>query len=535
MIAQKVDSSYQVVVASTIGIVVAFLLWRLLRIGSRPSDLPPGPPTLPILGNLHQLPKKNLHVQYKKWAEEYGPIFSLKLGEQTTIVLADGGVIRDLVDQRGSNYADRPDLWVRGLFDHSRIIMRGYDELWRMERKLYHAQLNISVAKKYLLYQEVETHQMCTELLRDPVNFVQYIGRMTGSMASSIAYGFRLPDAQSPLAHELLENSHGFFHCVVQSQLLDWYPSLRPLVELVPRKWNPWAKSALEAYAKEKKTFAKAYAMGLESKGQCFARDIEASKGDMELLTDHAATYVAGIAFEGGADTTRYTLQGFIKAMAMFPEVQRKAQEEIDSIVPSDELPSGKHLKEMKYINCTAKETVRWMPTAINGAIPHAAMNEDHYHGYRIPKGATIVLAVWSANHNPKDFDEPREFRPERQDPNTTIFESQNVAKPSDRGQWGFGSGRRICPGMHVAHNTLLLSISRILWAFDIQKAKDANGKEIEIDRDAFVGGLAAAPAPFQCTIRPRSEARAKLVRKEWERISAELLDSEGNYRSANT
>ena len=68
-------------------------------------------------------------------------------------MLADGGVIRDLVDQRGSNYADRPDLWVRGLFDHSRIIMRGYDELWRMERKLYHAQLNISVAKKYLLYQ----------------------------------------------------------------------------------------------------------------------------------------------------------------------------------------------------------------------------------------------------------------------------------------------------------------------------------------------------------------------------------------------
>ncbi|PPJ59591.1 hypothetical protein CBER1_01171 [Cercospora berteroae] len=110
MLAQTADNSNHLVVASTIGIVVAFLLWRLLRIGSRPSDLPLGPPTLPILGNLHQLPKKNLHVQYKKWAEEYGPIFSLKFGEQTTIVLADGGVIRDLVDQRGSNYADRPDV-----------------------------------------------------------------------------------------------------------------------------------------------------------------------------------------------------------------------------------------------------------------------------------------------------------------------------------------------------------------------------------------------------------------------------------------
>lgn len=57
------------------------------------------------------------------------------------------------MDQRGSNYADRPLLWVRELFDDSRIIMRGYDDLWRTERKLYHSQLNITVAKKYLPYQ----------------------------------------------------------------------------------------------------------------------------------------------------------------------------------------------------------------------------------------------------------------------------------------------------------------------------------------------------------------------------------------------
>jgi hypothetical protein len=55
-----------------------------------------------------------------------------------------------------------------------------------------------------------------------------------------------------------------------------------------------------------------------------------------------------------------------------------------------------------------------------------------------------------------------------------------------------------MCPGMHVAHNTLLLSIARILWAFDIGRAKDDLGNDVPIDRDAMVGGLAAAPAPFQ-------------------------------------
>jgi hypothetical protein len=46
---------------------------------------------------------------------------------------------------------------------------------------------------------------------------------------------------------------------------------------------------------------------------QGFTQDIEASKPDMKLLTDHAAIYIAGISFEGAADTTRYTMQGFIK------------------------------------------------------------------------------------------------------------------------------------------------------------------------------------------------------------------------------
>ncbi|KAH7072427.1 cytochrome P450, partial [Paraphoma chrysanthemicola] len=492
-----------------------------------------GPPTLPIIGNLHQIPKTNVHLQYQKWAQQYGPIFSLKLGQSTTIVLADGEVIRDLVDQRGANYADRPKLWVRELFDDSRIIMRGYDDLWRTERKLYHSQLNISVARKYLPYQELETLQMLTQIAEDPANFVQYLGRMTGSMATSIAYGFRLPKTTDPLTHEMLENSHGFFQCVVRSAVLDWFPSLKPLVSLIPRHINPWATEALAAYTNERKTFEKAYKMGLRSRLPCFTTDIEAAKTNMKLLSDHAAVYIAGIAFEGGADTTRYTLQGLFKAMALFPEAQKKAQAELDEVVGATELPSSKHLENLKYINCTAKECVRWMPTAINGAIPHATVHDDQYRGYRIPAGATVVLAVWSASHDPKNFDDARTFRPERQNPDTTIYEATNIASPKERGLYGFGAGRRICPGMHVAHNTLMLAIARILWAFNIAPAEDEAGNPVTIDRDAVAGGLAAMPAPFKCKIIPRSEKRAALISKEWSALSAKCLDEEGNYKQS--
>lgn len=84
-----------------------------------------------------------------------------------------------------------------------------------------------------------------------------------------MAYGFRLPDAGSPLAQEMMHNSHGFFHCVVESQVLDWYPSLRPLLRLVPRQLNPLAKKALQAYKDEQKVFKKAYSMGLKAPVPC--------------------------------------------------------------------------------------------------------------------------------------------------------------------------------------------------------------------------------------------------------------------------
>lgn len=138
------------------------------------------------------------------------------------------------------------------------------------------------------------------------------------------------------------------------------------------------------------------------------------------------------------------------------------------------------------------------MPTAINGAIPHAAMQEDHYNGYRIPAGAGVVLAVWSANNDPEAFPNPRIFDPTRHNETSTLYECAHATDVKERGQWTFGSGRRMCPGMHVAENTLLLAISRILWAFDIQPAKDSDGNMVLIERDAVQPGLAAQPAPFK-------------------------------------
>ncbi|KIW87145.1 uncharacterized protein Z519_12256 [Cladophialophora bantiana CBS 173.52] len=486
-----------------------FLLVRLLSIGMRNRNMPPGPPTLPIIGNLHQIPKKDIHLHHQKWAKEYGPIFSLKLGSQDVIILASGDMIKRLVDKRSGNYADRPALFMQDIFEHSRIIMRGYDDLWKVERKLYHQFLNSTKAARYTSYQDLETKQLCFDLLNRPQDFEALITRTTLSAATSMAYGFRVTNPDNPVMKELLHNAHGFFTMVHKSQLFDWYPQLRSIARWLPPFLYPMYRDAREIFRREKAQFHQLLSdtkktMTCENSLPSFASDIVRAQKSWEgkqegtILTDHAAAYIAGIAMEGATDTQSNQLAGFIKAMMLYPDVQKQAHVQLDDIVGTDRLPEPSDLENLPYIRQIMKETLRWMPTAVTGAIPHSARAQDEIDGYIIPKGATILLAVWAANNDPALFPNPRVFDPSRQNPNFTMGEAALASDIHDRDHWTFGAGRRICPGIHVAEGTLLLAMARILWAFDIAKAKDAQGREIEVDQDELTQSIAARPLPFK-------------------------------------
>ena len=90
----------------------AALLWRISKIGQRPKGYPPGPPTLPLIGNLHQMPKKQGHLQFQKWAKEFGPVYSLMLGTQCFVVLNSDQAIKDLLDKRSAIYSSRPEVYL---------------------------------------------------------------------------------------------------------------------------------------------------------------------------------------------------------------------------------------------------------------------------------------------------------------------------------------------------------------------------------------------------------------------------------------
>ena len=82
------------------------------RIGHRPRNYPPGPSTLPLVGNLHQIPREKRHLQFEKWARQYGPVYSLILGTKVMIVLNSDQTIKDLLDKRGAIYSSRPEAYI---------------------------------------------------------------------------------------------------------------------------------------------------------------------------------------------------------------------------------------------------------------------------------------------------------------------------------------------------------------------------------------------------------------------------------------
>lgn len=100
---------------SLLAVTAGIVIFKLRTAEQRPAGCPPGPPTLPIIGNLHHIPRKNAHVQFKKWADEYGPVYSLVLGTTVTIVLSSDVAIKDLLDKRSGIYSSRPDMYIGSL------------------------------------------------------------------------------------------------------------------------------------------------------------------------------------------------------------------------------------------------------------------------------------------------------------------------------------------------------------------------------------------------------------------------------------
>ncbi|KAH8883132.1 cytochrome P450 [Thozetella sp. PMI_491] len=513
--------------------ILALTLFRLRNVGKRPKGLPPGPPTVPILGNLHQMPRKNVHLQFKKWADEYGPIYSLILGTKIMVVLSSDQAVKDLLDKRSAIYSSRPEMYLASNIASGglRVALMQYGDTWRMIRKLFHSFLNVNAAKSYAPYQDLESKQMLVGLLDEPENWISHIRRYTNSLTTQIIFGFRTTSIDDPKMKQLYDEFE-VFSAVAGGQtaaLLDVFPTLR----LLPKFLIPAYGHARRLFESQRELYA-SYWRDVKRKMKdgtikpCFCVGL-AKAQPVEGFSDDLAGFIAGSALEGGSDTTAPEIVAFVQAMLLYPEVQKAAQREVDRVC-GGRLPVIEDQEALQYIRACAKESIRWFPTAVLG-FPHSVIQDDEYEGYRIPKDATVMFNVWAINRNPSRHPNPEMFDPTRfiNDRQTS---AEAAANPdvSKRDHFTFGAGRRVCQGMHIADRSMFLSLSRLVWAFQFDKAVDEHGDQITPLSDDIIEGAVSYLRPFPLKIGPRSKEREHMVRKSWEDCG-EFLDEDKQWK----
>jgi len=244
----------------------------------------------------------------------------------------------------------------------------------------------------------------------------------------------------------------------------------------------------------------------------CYIETILNNQTDLGMTRDEIRG-LGAVLLDAGAETSASYLQNFVISLLQSPVSQRKAQKEIDSVVGGDRLPVLADFERLPYIKALVREVFRFRPVLPIG-FPHVAAENIAYKGYHIPRDSIIFMNIWGIYHHPDYFDEPETFKPERY-LNNPFGTKKGVNTTGFRDNLSFGAGRRTCPGEAMGMRTIMLNAMNLLWAFNFAADKSGTGNW---DIDSYAGpGLELTPRPFTCTITPRDEKRANLIKQSFE------------------
>jgi cytochrome P450 family 619 len=243
-------------------------------------------------------------------------------------------------------------------------------------------------------------------------------------------------------------------------------------------------------------------------------------------LDKHGLYFLCGTVMEGGSDTTSSLVIAFIHAMTKWPEVLKKAQAEMDQVVGDDRTPTWEDYAQLPYIAACVKEAHRWRPVTPL-AFPHSLAEDDWVDGMFLPKGSDIFINVFGMHHDEKRFPNPDVFNPDNYKGVTALASELSNGEYVNRDHYGYGSGRRLCPGIHLAERNMFLAIAKLVWAFNIGPGKDAAGQVFEPDvsnETGYCAGFLVCAEDFPCTVTPRSEARVATILRECDTARAQVF-----------
>ncbi|KAF7336984.1 Cytochrome P450 [Mycena venus] len=510
-------SAFQLGLCISVAAVVALLVLK----PRKAQDLPPGPvPTSWLLGNRNQAPKQKPWRWFQELNDQYGPVVYLQMGRTPTVVIGTAQAAWDILEKRSPVTSSRPR-FIMGqeiMSNNMRGLMSGNNPFWRRWRRVLHGSFMQKASDTYKPIQNLESKQLMFELTKSPARFREHLERYATSVAVVVTYGRRVHDIYTDEVVCLNRETQDFLTSIniPGKYLVESIPALLYL----PNFLTPWRTAALKQRARDMEYLTRLVqevktkmASGRATKSFCRQLIEDREKNEM---SDLEIGYTCGTPFGAGVETTSGSLSSFMLACVAFgPSFIPKAQKELDAVVGPDRMPTFEDFDDLPYIRAVVNETLRWRPVAVLGGTPHASTEDFVYEGMFIPKGSTIIANLWGIHLNPADFPDPHRFDPER-----------FMSKRDYPGPWqhsSFGYGRRVCPGQYLASNSIYINIARILWGFNLSKARDENDNEIDVDTLAYTDGFNSVPQPFQMSITPRSPGHLAIIERENETAQEEM------------
>ncbi|KAG1887797.1 cytochrome P450 [Suillus subluteus] len=468
-----------------------------------PLPLPPGPHPLPILGNALQLDTKRPWLTYTAWGKTYGKIIHSRILGIDLIIINSETIARELLDKRSANYSTRPVIRTNelaGLAFNTALLP--YGETLRQHRKIFHQVLKAEVSVSYHEMYSRHANELVINLLGATSDWQKHTQAYTASLIMAVTYG-HLTDGHKgsflTRAHELLDIAKH----IVSPERAAMFTAF-PFLERLPF----WCFGGALAQMGRSRELAQQL---LNEPFDEVKAQIANGTASHSLVADFLSQAhdnadedtmkaVALMGYMGGIETTTSTLQIFLLAMVLYPDIQARARAEIDQVVRHDKMSCLDDRASLPYLDAILREVMRWYPVTPLG-VPHATSNDDVYDGYFIPKGAIVMINQWALSRDEDMFPDASRFDPSRH------LTADGKLKDPFVNHFAFGHSRRICPGRWFAENSLWTAASAILAVLRIDHAKDSNGDRIEV-KPEFDTGTAIHPEPFHCSFESVNTAR---------------------------
>ncbi|KAI3733226.1 hypothetical protein L1987_64446 [Smallanthus sonchifolius] len=458
------------IIPSAVLIFLLFLL-PIRRFLSKALPLPPGPPGLPIIGNLHQLDTSDLSDYLWRLSKLYGPLMSLRLGHVQTLVVSSAEMAKEILKTNDLVFCTRPVLTGQQKlsYDNKDIALSPYNEYWRQMRKICTLHLfSMKQVNSFRSVREEEVFDMIDRMkarssTKQLANLSDIVTIITSNIICRVAFGKRPSEYDDG-------NQKGarFYELMLQSQEMlanFYYRDYFPLMGWLDKLNGSMAR--LEKIFKDLDDF---YQQLIDEHLNQNRPNI--TQDDMldillklkqeyssDLTFDHIKGVIMNILL-GATDTSASAMVWVMTLLIKNPDSLKKVQQEVRNAVGKKGRVQEDDLYKLDYLKAVIKETFRLYP-ALPLLVPHESRDRCILQGYEIPRKTLVYVNAWAVGRDPKFWERPEEFEPER------FMRSSVDYKGADFELIPFGSGRRGCPGISFGSVTMELALSNLVYSFD--------------------------------------------------------------------